>query len=450
MRHTLIILTFAVLTASSCSNYFDHPPTYAIAEEEITREIYPVLRTGLYDGIQSPWTLFWLTEDNSADNLVYRTSFFQHGEIDNNQIPIDNSFMNTNWSNMFRAIVACNKFIAALNQESDKTASVGGLTINQYLAEARAIRAYCYYHGIKLWGDFPYVDENTTEEEARTIARSPVAQIIPKIIDDLKFAQVNTRLYTVTGPKYLSQEAITALLARVYLYNDDLTNAGIEAEKIIASTSMGITNDYLGIWRASNDRELIFYLTANNVDQNAHGFYLRAQNNNGRFELPVDATLVADFALEPTDSRRGVIEASGLALPYAYQSIKYNNADNSDIWPVARVAEMYLISAEVNGYPAGLTRLNEVRVTRGLPALTTDVIITEREFYTALMRERRLELCFEGHRFTDLKRMCRKYNLDITQYLPNITGINDTNLWYPVPLTQINLNPNLTQNSGYF
>jgi hypothetical protein len=110
---------------------------------------------------------------------------------------------------------------------------------------------------------------------------------------------------------------------------------------------------------------------------------------------------------------------------------------------------MYLISAEAQGYPAGLTRLNELRIKRNLPPLTTETVTTATEFYTVLMRERRLELCFEGHRWTDLKRMCKKYKLDIHQYLPNISGIDDINLLYPVPFTQIQLNPNLTQNPGY-
>ena len=451
MKNRILIftLTLTALIVTSCSNYFDQPPTNAIAAEEITREDYPVLRIGLYDGIQN-WNLFWLTEDNSADNLVYRATYTQHGEIDDNRIGISNSFMNSFWSSIYRAAVACNKFIVALNYDSDKTANVGGLTVNQYLADARYIRAYVYYLGIKLWGDFPYVDENTTEDEARTITRIPASQIIPKIIDDLKFAQANARPYSVTGPKYISQEAVTALLARVYLYNDDLINAEIEAEKVIASASVGITDDYLGIWRGSNDKELIFYITAfGSIDQNAQGFYLRAITNNGRFELPVDETLVADFALEPTDSRRVVIENSGFTTPFGYQSVKYNNGDNSDIWPVARVAEMYLISAEANGYPAGLTRLNEVRTNRGLPALTAATVTNATEFYRALMRERRLELCFEGFRFTDLRRMCTKYGFNITEFLPNISGVNDTNLWYPVPHEQRLMNPNLTQNLGY-
>ena len=448
-RTLLIIIGLASLAAPSCSNYFDKPPTYAIAAEEITQEAYPVLRMGLYDGIQS-WTLFWLTDDNSADNLIYRTSYYQHGEIDDNRIPTENSYMNTDWSNIFRAVVACNKFITALNQEEDRSVNIGGFTVNQYLAEARYIRAYCYYHGIKFWGDFPYVDENTPQEQAMVIARSPMAQIIPKIVEDLQFAQSYGRPHSATGPKYISQEAATALLARVYLFADDLTNAGIEAEKVINATSVGISNDYMAIWRGTNDREMIFYLAGHSSDANSHGFYLRDQSNNGRFELPVDETLVADFALEPSDERQGVIEKSTLSSPFGYQSVKYNKADNSDPWPVSRVAEMYLISAEVNGYPAGLSRLNEVRTNRGLPPLTSETVTTATEFYTALMRERRLELCFEGHRWIDVRRMCKKYALDIHSYLPNISGIDDHNLLYPVPLRQIELNPNITQNAGYF
>ena len=450
MKNKILLIIISLIVVS-CSAYFDKPPTNAINEDDISSTTYPALRIGLYDAIQSGWNLFFLTEDNSSDNLVYRASYTQHEEIDNNQISLNNSFMNSDWGYIYRAISKCNKFIIALNKETDQTLSVGGMTVAQYMAEARAIRAYVYYKGITLWGDMPYLDENTTLEQAMTISRSPVADILPKMIADLKFAQDNSRAYSVTGPRYLSKESITALLARVYLYADDLPNARIEAEKVIASTSVEINDKYFDIWRGANEKEILFYIAGASTDQNSHGFYLRAEANNGRHELPVDPTLVADFALGPTDTRRATI--ASLANPtsplFAYECIKYNNADNSDIWPVVRVAEMYLISAEASGYPAGLIRLNGLRAKRALPALTTTNIPNPTAFATAVMRERRLELCFEGHRFTDLKRMCKKYNLNIANYLPNITGINDPMLLYPVPQDQILINPNLTQNPGY-
>ena len=448
MKNKIIILSILAFTLTSCSSYFDDPPTYAIGLGNASSKDYYASYIGIHNAIQTNWELFWLTEDNSADNLIYRTSFWQHGEINDNRITLNNTFMNNDWGYIYRGIFACNTFLSLLNKESDKTQVVNGISINQYIADARAIRAYIYYKGITLWGDMPYVNENTTTEEAKVIARTPVATIITNMIGDLKFAQENGRPYSVTGPKYMSKEAATALLARLYLYNDDLPNAKIEAEKVIASTTVGITNNYLGIWRGTNNKEIIFYMTGSATDQNSHGYYLRAESNNGRFELPVDPTLVADFALEPADARVAVITASGVAA-YPRQCIKYNNADNVDIWPIVRVAEMYLISAEANGYPAGLTRLNQIRAQRGLPALTTATVTNPTRFAQAVMRERRLELCFEGHRFTDLKRMCKKYNLNITQYLPNITGINDNNLWYAVPQEQIQVNPNLTQNPGY-
>lgn len=445
----LIILTALIFT--SCSGYFDKAPTYALNADDLAKDSYPAVRIGLYDGLQNGWNLFWLTEDNSADNLIYRTSFWQHGEIDENRITLGNGFPNTDWDLMYKSIVSCNKFLAALNKESDKAGVVGGITINQYMADAKVIRAYSYWNAIKLWGDVPYIDENTTVADAVVIKRTPVAEIITNMIEDLKFGQANCRTYKVTGPKYVSQEAATGLLARLYIYQNDFVNAKIEAEKLIASKDVAITNNYLGIWRAANNKELVFYITGTATDQNSHGFYLRAESNNGRLELPVDPMLVDDFAKEPADTRVAVIATVPEATDkrYSWQCIKYNNADKSDIFPVVRIAEMYLISAEASGYPAGLGRLNELRAMRGLPALTTAQIKDGTGFAEAVMRERRLELCFEGHRFSDLRRMCTKYNLDINKYLPNIKDINDTNLWYPVPLEQIIINPNLTQNSGY-
>ena len=86
---------------------------------------------------------------------------------------------------------------------------------------------------------------------------------------------------------------------------------------------------------------------------------------------------------------------------------------------------------------------------RNLPALTTETITNTTQFAQAILRERRLELCFEGHRWFDLRVLCGRYNLNITQYLPNISSTTDYNLLYPITANELLINPNLKQNDGY-
>jgi starch-binding outer membrane protein, SusD/RagB family len=155
----------------------------------------------------------------------------------------------------------------------------------------------------------------------------------------------------------------------------------------------------------------------------------------------VDPSLIA--AYEPGDVRRDASIAP--ARPGFHQALKYpSGLTGTDPFYINRIAEMYLISAEAsaeaaNNPAAGIARLNEVRVRRGLSPVAPASMAAFRD---AILQERRVELAFEGVRWTDLKRTGRAINV-----LPNVTSPNQ--LLYPVPTTELDVNPNLVQNPGY-
>lgn len=123
---------------------------------------------------------------------------------------------------------------------------------------------------------------------------------------------------------------------------------------------------------------------------------------------------------------------------------------------------------------------------KNTPGLQIDVTVTEAGSpdlaLAAVLRERRKEFCFEGHRRDDLIRngileeivtkigvetpsvysaVPGHYVLDngnlpvfidnANQVPPNLPGdnFNSFNYRFPIPLSQINLNPSLKQNTGY-
>jgi hypothetical protein len=147
--------------------------------------------------------------------------------------------------------------------------------------------------------------------------------------------------------------------------------------------------------------------------------------------------------------------------------VKYPSYDGADPWPIIRVGELYLISAEAQGYPAGVTRLNELRAKRGLQPLVAGTDINESNFLQKIIEERRLELFVEGSRWYDLRRLWnsgesgRQAVLNLRTLQPGETsreGASQSmdisedghNLLWPVPQTAIDNNPALLpQNSGY-
>jgi hypothetical protein len=152
-----------------------------------------------------------------------------------------------------------------------------------------------------------------------------------------------------------------------------------------------------------------------------------------------------------------------------FDCVKYPSTNAADPWPVIRIAELYLISAEAQGYPGGVERLNQLRQVRGIRPLTEGTDITADNFTHRIMQERRVELFAEGHRWYDLRRWFnsgesgRKAVLNFRKYQPGEAAgskpfasesmdIADDghNLLWPVPQTAIDNDPNLKpQNPGY-
>ena len=122
-------------------------------------------------------------------------------------------------------------------------------------------------------------------------------------------------------------------------------------------------------------------------------------------------------------------------------------------FPVLRLAEMYLIAAEGTGATAaGYGYLNTVRrrafgedIGSTTPQTHDLNANNSGNFDTAVLRERRYELAFEDDRWFDLK---RTNNLLTNAHLISKL-IKPTNVVMPIPQSERDANPNLSQNPGY-
>jgi len=74
-----------------------------------------------------------------------------------------------------------------------------------------------------------------------------------------------------------------------------------------------------------------------------------------------------------------------------------------------------------------------------LPPITTT---NQQELIDIIRHERRVELGFEFHRFFDLVR----WGIAADVLTGFVAGKNEV---FPIPQTELDLNPNLTQNPGY-
>lgn len=158
-----------------------------------------------------------------------------------------------------------------------------------------------------------------------------------------------------------------------------------------------------------------------------------------------------------------------------------SNTSSRRPWVIFRYAEILLNYAEalneVQGPTADVLRyVNQIRQRTGiaLPALQTSnptgngyVQPTKDAMRERIHNERRVELCFEGHRFFDVRRWkegARFFNVPVTgmRITPSGTGtftyerfqvqnrvFADKNYLYPISQSELNRAPALKQNPGY-
>ncbi|HEX8023745.1 RagB/SusD family nutrient uptake outer membrane protein [Mucilaginibacter sp.] len=342
-----------------------------------------------------------------------------------------------------------------------------------YTGQAKFLRALMYFNLVRMFGGVPLVlTEITSEKQAYSYNRATAAAVYAQIEKDLtEAAAVLPASYTGTDIGRATSIAANGLLGKVYMFENKFT----EAEAILATVSAtaGTLIPYNQVFGLGNDnnKDIIFsvqYLGGGFSEGNtfARGFVPQPSGTTITTSVTGNSNNVgtADLynAFEPGDSRLatsiGIYNAGTLTYYYAkkfiYSSVVGVSEGDND-WPVLRYGDVILLYAEAlneNGKTEqALTQLNLVRARA---TLAPKLGLNQADARTAIRNERRVELCFEAERWFDLVRWntfipvmtAFKAKGSINGTIGNI--VSTLNL-YPIPLREIQLNPNLTQNPGY-
>jgi hypothetical protein len=168
-------------------------------------------------------------------------------------------------------------------------------------------------------------------------------------------------------------------------------------------------------------------------------------------------------AFEASDKRRanwmGPKIVNGQTYYYPYKYKVSSSATVKEYYMMFRFAEQYLVRAEARvqqqNIGGAMQDIDSLRKRAGVPLLVnTDPGINQPAMLAAVEQERRRELCFEwGHRWLDLKRSTGFNDVAKTRadevLEPLKSNWKSTNVLYPVPESERNLNPYLVQNKGY-
>ncbi|MBM1106257.1 RagB/SusD family nutrient uptake outer membrane protein [Aurantibacter crassamenti] len=472
------ITLIALLTVlSSCTDFLELEPEYLANEASFyqTEADFETAILGNYSELQNIYnaSLLKLTELTTDNAYVQWTSpTASEFECDEMRLTSANTEINSVWNLSFKTIVRCNTVIEKIeNLEIDESLK------RQYQGESYFLRAYNYFNLVRLFGDLPLIEGvfNSPDEIATfDMTRRPISEIYSLIISDLE--QASTLLQGVELSKSrASSGAAEALLGKVYLTQNNFTEALATLKLVIDSGSYDLQDDYGSMFSNNNDelQESIFEIkyTSGNIGEGNDFSRLFTPPSFNAAIFPgnmngsgiIVPTLDVRDSYEDGDLRRELsIKDSLLLLDGTYEQLQYGlkfvdftvglAEDGGINFTPLRYADVLLMYAEClneldrtgEGYPF----INAIRDRAGLDDLSG---LSKEEFALALEKERRVEFLSEGHRWFDLVRTGRSLDV-LNSYFQKIGtnfSVTQDELLMPLPQREMDIDPNLKQNPGY-
>lgn len=508
-RRTVVLLSPVLLAMAGCTNLDEQPESF-ITRENFYRTEAEVLAglAGIYAQLRSVVDDYWYATEVSTDEIVVPTrgqDWYDNGiwlELHRQtwaaNSPSGLSQINGAWNMAYTGITRANALIEAL--DSVTVSNQAAIT-----AEARTLRAFFYYLLMDLFGGVPLA--TSTELKARErVSRDSLFTFIES---ELNAARADLPDRPADYGR-VAKGAADAILANMYLnaavftkdqgvsatsYNScqDVTISGKSACQLAVEAADRILNS--GVYQLAADfkdnfspgnydsPENIFVANFKAQDGLGLNFVMRALHYNQFTPAPWNgfATLAQTYdAFDAADQRKQDIflvgrqrnvltgelvnDRQGNPLIFTEsinditsategEGVRYYkwpadpshvNQDNGNDYAFFRLGEIYLIKAEAlnemsPGDANALTLVNALRARVFNPDKPLGTIDRD-----AILNERLFELTFEAKRRQDLIRF-GKY----TAAWQFKSAGTDKLLLMPIPQTQLDANPLLTQNTGY-
>ncbi len=477
MKKITILVGLLTLSLTACQDKFlDLAPVSSINTSTYYQTQSDILTAlnGAYGALQFAGQYgqyYVLTEIPSDDTYpVLSGTVTDQDQLDKFYLITTNPYTLAAWTDGYRGIYRCNTVIGR----------IAGITMpetlkNRVIGEAKFLRALMYFNLVRFFGDVPLIlTEITDPLQGYDYGRTPVADVYAQIIKDLSEAEaVLPAAYTGADVGRSTSGAAKSLLGNVYLTQKNYASALSKLKEVIDAGTYSLLPNYADLFKPANknSKESIFEVQykKGNIGEGSNYANNYAPTNSGNAVIAFGGggnnipTADLESSYEPGDLRKAVslatsyVNASGVKVD-AYYIKKYADPpvvvnDSEDDWYVLRYADVLLMYAETLNETGkttdALTYLNQVRKRAGLANKT---ITTQADMRLALEQERRVELAFEGHRWFDLVRTNRAIPvLNAKAAAIGIkTPLTTTNLLFPIPQSQIDINPGkITQNPGY-
>ena len=510
-QHKFIIPLFSLMVASttltSCDSFFDIKPQSELTSDDFWQSKSDVESSvaACYKQLEEPSVMerFIVWGEVRSDNVLRGNDpSTDISNILNANVDANNGY--TSWGCIYTAINYCNTVIANAPAVVDRDPNFKQSELRSYIAEAKALRALCYFYLVRTFKDVPFITEPYADTSRPfQVAQTDGDEIIRQLLADLEPISYQAKaVYTTTANTkgHITQKAMWALMADMYLWINNYDKCIEYCDKILTTSTNPLQletaeNYNQNVFSTGNSKESIFELQfdTDTPDYIVNEMYNTTGGRNSNNHLSaldfkqMDRKLFIDQNSDRRFNDALYGSTSSTTIPIkkyvAYRkesttsTVKasdYVGNANTQNWIIYRLSDAYLMKAEAlverNNGGDLQEALNMVSKTydranpsKGSNSLSPSTYGSQDAMRDLVFDERQREFLFEGKRYFDLLRrarregstqsilsnyLVRKYaSVDQATIQTRLGTLNA--LYMPINKNELKLNQLLVQNPFY-
>jgi hypothetical protein len=405
-----------------------------------------------------------------------------------------NGVTNGFYQNVYRMIGRANLVLEKIRDEKGVYNNAG--LKNNHKGEALFLRAWGYFNLWVYFGKAPVLKERITAVTDLYPAESKGTELLDQAITDLTEAAAALPLSWAAAQRgRVTANGANGMLAKLLVFRGtvnktaaDFTAAIAAINKISGASLVANFGDNFDVNKENNPESLFEFQASTAGGDNVWlpnefdgaigtmsaywGYFYQGntRSNNNRNYIATNKLIAALPVSDPryTLTVNPASIGGKQLIKWSKNDLTGGNGQSSANNPrILRYADVLLLKAEAllqsNGSTAeaiGLINTVRTRARNMTPGSTTPANYSTAEtnkttIQNWIMNERFIELAAEGHRWPDLKRWHLAGYITLANTFFDATntaalGFNaPKNLVFPIPLTELDRNPNISQNEGY-
>ncbi len=459
----LIGWIWGLLGLAACSDWLDVSPKTNVKAEDLftTEDGFKSALTGIYGRMTKDVlygrNLTFLFMEELAQRYDNHT-----GATDEQRAEIYDYINNSDskgklaniWSEMYKDIANINNLLKNLRENGHCISSPG---YREWIeGEALGLRAFHYLDLLRMWGPVDYENNQTvkvlpwrsefTPDKVRLMQADSIAI---HILEDLKAAEVLLQddplnyghipeePFVAYRQQRMNKYAVKALMARVYLWINDKTNAAIKAREVINDCKLKLVRDNQQDITMLD--ETLFGLNMYNMHERLNNYFPEVPGGTNVNDLWVSQDNIRTVYEGTSVGINDIRYKRGYGFKYYEQkalSRKYTDVESvayNEKIPLIRLSEMYYILAESLSLGEGDDFLNAVRNARGISKKNDLVFTDDDQRQVEIQKEYQKDFWGEGQFFFYLKR----HGVKNFYRCPLPEGMTVADYVFPIPADEI-------------